>query len=218
PGPAPGACFAGSHSPWPPPFAPPAPRPVARLCSSASQLLWRSLTSQVRSSLATAPRLPNADQMAPRHWPDLGPPGSRARSFDTCQVLRPRRVNQALAITRLVVLPSAFETESAPGNSDFVARWLACALPYRRFVDVLANDNARLGADADRYSFIVSDFHRLLPAGLPAHFESDHPSHAVGLAHVLCWPFAPSRRGRCQRETVRHALRESRSHRRVEMH
>jgi hypothetical protein len=84
----------------------------------------------------------------------------------------------------LAVLPSAFETESAPGNSDFVARWLACALPYRRFVDALANDNARLGADADRYSFIVSDFHRLLPAGLPAHFESDMASHAVGLADV----------------------------------
>jgi hypothetical protein len=31
-----------------------------------------------------------------------------------------------------------------PRNSDFVARWLACD-PYRRFVDVLANGNARLG-------------------------------------------------------------------------
>ena len=31
---------------------------------------------------------------------------------------------------------------------------------------------ARLGADAGRYSFIVSYFHRLLLAGLPAHFES----------------------------------------------
>jgi hypothetical protein len=30
-----------------------------------------------------------------------------------------------------------------------------------------------------RYAFIVSDFHRLLLAGLPAHFESDMPSHAV---------------------------------------
>jgi hypothetical protein len=35
-----------------------------------------------------------------------------------------------------------------------------------------------------RYAFIVSDFHRLLLAGLPAHFESDMPSHAVGLADV----------------------------------
>src|ERR1700680_67756 len=84
-------------------------------------------------------------------------------------------------MTRLAVLPSAFETESAPGNSDFVAQWLACALPYRRFVDALTDGNARLGADVDRYSFIVSDFHRLLLAGLPAHFESDMASHAVSL-------------------------------------
>src|SRR5262249_33469625 len=38
------------------------PQPVARLCSSASQLLLRSLTSHVRSSSATAPRLPDAGQ------------------------------------------------------------------------------------------------------------------------------------------------------------
>jgi hypothetical protein len=43
------------------------------------------------------------------------------------------------------------------------------------FVDVLANGNARLGADVVRYTFTVSDFHRLLLAGLPAHFESDMP-------------------------------------------
>jgi hypothetical protein len=51
----------------------------------------------------------------------------------------------------------------------FAARWLACALPCRRFAVDLAAADARLGADADRYSFIVSDFHRLLLAGLPAH-------------------------------------------------
>src|SRR6185312_9414654 len=38
PGPVPGARFAGPHSPWSPPLAPPAPWPVARPCSSASQL------------------------------------------------------------------------------------------------------------------------------------------------------------------------------------
>jgi hypothetical protein len=74
------------------------------------------------------------------------------------------------------MLPSAFETASAPGTVDFVAQWLAYALPYRRFVDVLANGNARLGADVVRYTFIVSDFHRLLLAGLPAHFEFDLPA------------------------------------------
>ena len=80
-----------------------------------------------------------------------------------------------LAILRLAMLPSAYETASAPGIVNFVAQWLAYALPYRRFVNVLADGNARLGADVVRYSFIVSDFHRLLLAGLPAHFVSDLP-------------------------------------------
>src|SRR6266511_4206610 len=62
PGSASGACFAGSHSPWPLPFAPPAPRRSRPLCSSASQLLWQSLTSRDRASSATAPRLPDADR------------------------------------------------------------------------------------------------------------------------------------------------------------
>ena len=51
----------------------------------------------------------------------------------------------------------------------FTARWLACTLPCRRFANALAGTDARLGADVDRYSFIVTDFHRLLLAGLPAH-------------------------------------------------
>jgi hypothetical protein len=51
----------------------------------------------------------------------------------------------------------------------YEAQWLAYALPYRRFA---ADCDARLGADMDRYSFIVSDLHRLLVAGLPAHCES----------------------------------------------
>jgi hypothetical protein len=50
----------------------------------------------------------------------------------------------------------------------FAAQWLAYALPCRRFAVTLASDAARLGVDVDRYSFIVSDLHRLLLAGLPA--------------------------------------------------
>jgi hypothetical protein len=46
------------------------------------------------------------------------------------------------------------------------AQWLAYAFPYRRFAVTLADDRARLRVDADRYSFIVSDLHRLLLAGL----------------------------------------------------
>src|SRR5262249_11993234 len=52
PGSVPGPCFAGSRSPWPPPFAPPAPLRSGPLCSSASQLLWQSLTSRDRASSA----------------------------------------------------------------------------------------------------------------------------------------------------------------------
>ena len=57
-----GACLVGPHSPWSLPFAPPTPWRIAPLCSSASQLLWQSLTSRDRASPATAPRLPDADR------------------------------------------------------------------------------------------------------------------------------------------------------------
>jgi DDE superfamily endonuclease len=48
----------------------------------------------------------------------------------------------------------------------FAAQWLACALPCRRFALILADENARLGAEAGRYAFLVMDLHHLLPAGL----------------------------------------------------
>src|SRR5256886_3502647 len=66
----------------------------------------------------------------------------------------------------------AFRTRNGVGTRGlaFAAQWLAYALPYRRFVAVLAGANPRLGADVDRYSFIVVDLHHLLLAGLPAHF------------------------------------------------
>jgi hypothetical protein len=51
------------------------------------------------------------------------------------------------------------------------AQWLAYVLPYRRFAAALTDVCARLRVDVDRYSFIVSDLHRLLVAGLPAHCE-----------------------------------------------
>ena len=48
----------------------------------------------------------------------------------------------------------------------FAAQWLAYALSCRRFAVTLAGANARLGADVDRYSFIVVDLHHQLLAGL----------------------------------------------------
>ncbi len=56
-----------------------------------------------------------------------------------------------------------------PGIITFAAQWLAYTLPCRRFADTLADANARLGANVDRYSLIATDSHRLLLAGLPAH-------------------------------------------------
>jgi hypothetical protein len=55
------------------------------------------------------------------------------------------------------------------GNNTFAAQWLAYTLPCRRFTDTLTDADARLGANVGRYSFIATDFHRLLLAGLPAH-------------------------------------------------
>ena len=54
--------------------------------------------------------------------------------------------------------------EIAGGSSGFVSK----AVPYRRFGQALTDQPARLGVDAVRYSFIVVDFHHLLPAGRPA--------------------------------------------------
>ena len=86
----------------------------------------------------------------------------------------------------------AFRARNSVGTRGlaFAAQWLAYALPYRRFVAVLADVNARLGVDVDRYTFIVVDLHHLLLAGLPAHFESHMPSHAVGFCR--CAPCLPT--------------------------
>jgi hypothetical protein len=62
----------------------------------------------------------------------------------------------------------AFRETEHVGTRDFqafAAQWLAYALPCRRFADTLANAHARFGADVDRYSFFVVDFHHLLRAG-----------------------------------------------------
>ena len=60
----------------------------------------------------------------------------------------------------------AFRARNSVGTRGlaFAAQWLAYALPYRRFVGILTDANARLGADVDRYSFIVVDLHHLLLA------------------------------------------------------
>ena len=124
-----GTWFAGPHSLWPPPFAPPAPRPVARPCSPASQLLWYRLIPASILHRLWLLAFPMQTRALCCDWSDVGSPGSRATSFHTCQVLRPRRAVQALALTRLSVLPSSFATASAPGISIFARLngWPVCS-------------------------------------------------------------------------------------------
>src|SRR5262249_14105783 len=108
----------------------------------------------------------------PCDWPGVGSPGSRATSFHTCQVLRPRRVLQALALNAPVCIAFRLRNGVSTRNMNLCgAQWLAYVLLCRRFAVALTGDRARLGVDVDRYSFIVSDLHRLLVAGLPARCE-----------------------------------------------
>ena len=64
------------------------------------------------------------------------------------------------------LLPSSLSSASAPGLKDFprLNGW-----PMRSPTDaspsILADADARLGADVDRYSFIAVDLHHLLSAG-----------------------------------------------------
>ena len=57
----------------------------------------------------------------------------------------------------------------------YAARWLAYTLPCRRFACILADTDARLGVNVDRYSFTATDLHRPLLAGLPAHIAVGTP-------------------------------------------
>ena len=61
--------------------------------------------------------------------------------------------------------------------------------PYQRFADALASACAWLGADVVFYSFIVTDFHHLLLAGLPArcHFAPSLSQPKLRNAARLAW-------------------------------
>src|SRR6266567_154027 len=69
------------------------------------------------------------------------------------------------------LLPSAcHDGIGTPDCIAFAAQYLACTCPCQRFAYCLtAVSRALLGGSVDRYSFTVTDLHRLPPAGLPAH-------------------------------------------------
>ncbi len=154
PGSVSGACRPVPRFPRSPPLAPPAPPPVARLRSSASQLLWRGLTSHARSSSATAPRLPDADRPAS---PELASrPARHETSRFPCKELTHMpgsSTTRDRGRARVDARPRfAFRYDNGVGVpiGAFAARWLAYAHPCRRFTHALADTRARLGADAVR--------------------------------------------------------------------
>jgi hypothetical protein len=121
PGSASGACFADPRFPWSPPFAPSPPPPENRSCSATSQLLWRSQTSPDRARRYGSSPSRRGPSTPKGLWPIRRSPGSHTKSLRACQVLRPCRVAQALALALLEILPSATQTASAPGIS-FLSR------------------------------------------------------------------------------------------------
>jgi hypothetical protein len=88
---------------------------------------------------------------------------------------RGRRVSCDIDTSRVAFCGT--ENISTP-NLSYAAQYLACALPCERFTFALADNRASLGASAVRYSFTVTDFHRLPLAGLPAHppYTSNFPT------------------------------------------
>src|SRR5438132_13240263 len=91
------------------------------------------------------------------------------------------------------LLPSAcHDGIGTPDCIAFAAQYLACTCPCQRFAYCLtAVSRACLGGSVDRYSFTVTDLHRLPPAGLPAHRGSiPHPTQSLCTlrAHRRRWP------------------------------
>src|SRR5262249_39385005 len=149
-GAAPGACFADPRSPRPPSGI---VRRLLRYCYGVR------LLAPVHH---TAARLHDA---AP--WEPM-PAG---RTLCTCQGLRPRGpFGHSRWHTRPYFLPPS-ERRPRPEYNFFRGSMTGLCTPYRRFAPILTNCLARLGADAVRNSFIATDFHRLVPAGLPAHSD-----------------------------------------------
>ena len=160
-------------SPRSPPFAPPAPLPVAQLCSSVSQLLWQSLTSHVRSSSAMAPRLPDADQIASLrlagrgtsrfpcnelpHMPGSsttpGPPGARAYApvciaFRLRNGVNTRNMNLSVAGWPMCSSAGASLPPSQATAHGSRSMWIATPSSYRTCTDYSLPVSRRTAKDS----------------------------------------------------------------------
>src|SRR6516165_8055437 len=104
----------GSAAVPPPRIAPQgAPR-----CSPASQLLWRGPTSHARASSATAPHLPDADQVGT--WPVVRRGISQVPTRSVCADVALDLGGTTMPRTAaLHMLHSTMKTVSAPASSSF---------------------------------------------------------------------------------------------------
>jgi hypothetical protein len=175
PGSVPGTCFAGSRSSRSPPFAPPTPPPVARLCSLASLLLWRGQTSRVRASSATASHLPDADRRRPSagRTRDLPVPVQRAsahaRVFDHAGAAGTRAIAPAHVAFR-VIKHVGLRVEDFSRLNGWPMRSPVNASPASS--QMPPHDS---GASAVRYTFTARDFHSLLFAGFAGALITSFP-------------------------------------------
>ena len=113
-----------------------------------------------------------------RTW-DLPVPVQRAsthaRFFDHAGSSRRSRLR-----ARLYRLPPS-QRRQHPEYESLRGSMAGLCAPLPTFAVALTGDRARLVVDVDRYSFIVSDLHRLLIAGLPAHCETFCTSSRVAV-------------------------------------
>jgi hypothetical protein len=109
-------------------------------------------------------------------------PGSRAKGFCACQGLRRRGVGMCLAISTPAVLPSVGRKTSAPRTCLTPLNTSLPPSPVNGSRLPSRATRASLGASAVRYSFTVTDFHRLPFAGLPAHPSTTSKSRRLNFA------------------------------------
>ncbi len=168
-----GTRFALADCPWPTPFPPRAPPPLARFCSPASQVLWSCPTRRARSSrdyalgLALAASAPSAEATTT-------PPGFRAWCVRAC----------AGSTTAAEPLPAR---DNADSDIAFRARPNASASaidsisrlntrPARTPVNASPPASRQKAHDSenkmDRYSFLVGLLHPRHHAGFGRRFRT----------------------------------------------